>query len=179
MFLDGLGQLMPGLLARMSSWWIGRRGLTLLYRGQRQATSRILSPLARVDPSANKALIERMRSVGLSNGEIAGFAAQWHEYPVPPIAAPPGLAGQPLGAVGVTMSRSVGLATHFAAGGVIQLIKLPAASVHRPFGWPCLELEAEYVTLDEVPPDAILRPLAAASVPSLRVNERHQIVLGS
>lgn len=70
------GRLKSNLIGRISSWWLGRRGLVLLYRGQRQATAQILSPLARVDPDGCKALIQRMRSVGLRDDEIAGYAAR-------------------------------------------------------------------------------------------------------
>lgn len=170
---------MRGLLARLSSRWLSRRGFMMLYRGQQQATHLILSPLARRDPATAEALLGRLRGAGLSDNAIAGYAARWHDHPVPPIAAPPGLAGEPLGAIGVTTSRIVGIAAHFAAGGVVYVLRVPATLALRPLGWPCLEMEAEYVMLDTVAIEGTARTLSATSLPSLKVNERDQMVLGS
>ena len=169
---------MAGLLGRLSARWLGGRGLVVLYRGQREATPRILSPLARRDPAASAALVERMRNAGLGDAEIAGYAARWHDHPVPPVAAPPGLAGLSLGAVGIATSRIVGMAAHFGAGGVLHVLRLPATLALRPLGWPCLEMEAEHVVLNEIPIDAVARTIPADSVPALKVNERDQVALG-
>ena len=170
---------MAGLLTRIASRWLSHRGVVLLYRGQREATSRILSPLARHDPAASAALVERMRSAGLADAEIAGYAARWHEHPVPPVAAPPGMANIPLGAVGIATTRMVGLAAHFAAGGVVYVLRMPSALAITlpPLGLPSLELEAEHIVLDEVPSEAVVQTQPAGGLPSILVNERDQVLL--
>ncbi len=169
---------MAGLLAWLAATWLGGRSLIVLYRGQREATQRILSPLARRNPADSAALVEAMRAAGLRDAEIAGYAARWHVHPVPAVAAPPGLAGIPLGAVGITTSQIMGMAAHFAAGGVVHVIRVPAALALRPLGWPCLEMEAEHVVLNEAPVAAMAGIMPASRVPSLVVNERDLLVPG-
>lgn len=55
---------------------------------------------------------------------------------------------------------------------------MPASLALRPWGWPCLEMEAEHVVLDQLPPSSIAGSIAAGSLPPLKVNERDQVVLG-
>jgi hypothetical protein len=167
-----------GLLGRLSAGWLGRRNFVLLYRGQREPAERILSPLARRDPAAAEDLLTRMRAAGLDDMRIAGYAARWHEHPVPALAAPPGLGGLPLGAVGIAATAMVGLAVHHAAGGVVHVLKLPQGAAHPPLGWPCLELEAEHVVLGEVPQGGVARTVPAAGVPSLMVDARDRLAPG-
>jgi hypothetical protein len=81
-----------GLAGRVSQWWLTRRGLVVLYRGQGAATERILSPLARSQNiAASEHLVARMRAEGLTDPEIAGYTARWHTESVPAMFAPPNL----------------------------------------------------------------------------------------
>jgi len=97
-----------GMGGQISEWWLNRRGVTLLYRSQGQATSRILSPLAREQGvAASEQMVTKLRTVGrLSDTEIAGYTARWHTQGVPGALAPPGMAGQPLGSVGIWKTSS-------------------------------------------------------------------------
>src|SRR5262245_30351836 len=140
-----------GCATRVSQWWLNRRGVILLYRGQEVATNQILSPLAREEGiAASQALVARMRALGAEYHEIAGYTAMWHTRPVP--FGPPGLSGLPLGVVGIPTSRIPGIAANFAKDGVIYVIRVPQSVAIRPRIWPHLAAEQEHIILNQVPP---------------------------
>ena len=112
-----------------------------------------------------------MFSAALCPSEIAGFVVRWHDYPVPPIAAPPGLAGMTLGAVGITASGSITTAGYFARGGLIYCCHVPANVVVRPTGCSGLDLEQDVVVLHEIQAPFIVSRIPSRKVPSLMVNE--------
>jgi hypothetical protein len=168
-----------GLAGQVSQWWLKRRGLIVLYRGQEIATNRILSPLARDHGVvASEALVARLRSFGMSYDEIAGYTARWHTQPVPPFAAPPGMGGVPLGAVGIPTTRIPGIAAGFGDEGVSYVIRVPSSLGVKPLGWQGLQLENELVILNQVPPGAVVQAIPASRVAPLMVDGNGLLVPG-
>jgi hypothetical protein len=70
----------------------------------------------------------------MTSEEIAGYTARWHIQPVPPFAAPQGMAGLPLGATGIPTTRIPGIAARFGDEGVIYIIRVPRELAVRPMG---------------------------------------------
>lgn len=168
-----------GLAGQVSKWWLDRRGVMLLYRGQELATDQILSPLARTDGiAASRELVTRLRSLGMSSEEIAGYTARWYTQPVPPLFAPPGMAGVPLGAAGIPTSQIPGIAANFGEGGIIYVIRVPQSLALRPIGWQGLQVESERVILNQVPPGSIVQAIPASKVAPLMVDESGLLVPG-
>jgi hypothetical protein len=168
-----------GVFGQASQWWLNRRGTILLYRGQDIATQQILSPLARQQGvAASEALVARMRAMGMADNEIAGYTARWHTQPVPPFAAPPGLASQPLGAVGIPTTRLPGIAAQFGDDGVIYMIRVPKDAAISPNGWQGLQLESEYVILNQIPHGSIIKTIPAGRIAPLTVNEQGLLAPG-
>jgi len=103
-------------------------------------------------------MVTKLRTVGrLSDTEIAGYTSRWHTQGVPGALAPPGMAGQPLGSVGILTSRLPGIAVNFDDEGVIYVIRLPKTAAIRPLGWQNLRMENEFVILNQVPPNTIVK----------------------
>lgn len=168
-----------GMFTQASRWWLERRGLVVIYRGQEQATQQILSPLAREQGvAASEALVSRLRSLQLPDSEIAGYTARWHTTPVPGFDAPPGLAWQPLGSVGIPATGIPGIAANFGRQGVIYIIRIPKSAAIAPRGWQGLALENEYVILNQVPEGSIVQVIPASRVAPLLVNENALLVPG-
>jgi|GEM_PF-925257 len=168
-----------GMLGQVSNWWLERRGMIVLYRGQEMATSDILSPLAREQGiAASQEMVAKLRTFGLSNSEIAGYTAKWHSEPVPPFLSPPGMAGLPLGASGIPTTRIPGIAANFGDSGVIYIIRMPKSDAFIPFGWQGLALESEYIVFDQVPSGAIVKSIPASTVAPLMVNDSGLLVPG-
>jgi hypothetical protein len=172
--------LSRGLAGRVSQWWLDRRGVIVLYRGQEFATKGIVSPLARAESvAASEALVARLRSLGLDYSEIAGYAARYHNQPIPPFLAPPGLGGQPLGAVGIPTTRIPGIAADFAGdGGVIYVIRVPRGTAFLPRGWQGLQLENEYIILNQVPPGGVVNVIPAGRVAPLTIDGNNLLAPG-
>lgn len=167
-----------GVVGQVSRWWMDRRNVILLYRGQEVSTRSILSPLAREQGvAASEELVDRLRSFGASYEEIAGYTARWYTQPVPPFFAPPGLAGLPLGAVGIPTTRIPGIAAGF-GDGVIYVIRVPKPLAVSPIGWQGLQLENEYVILNQVPPGAIVQAIPSSEVAPLMVDANGRLVPG-
>ena len=161
-----------GMAGQISKWWLDRRGVIVLYRGQDRATSEILSPLARQEGvAASEALVARLRSHGLPDSEIAGYTARYHDNPVRAYDAPPGLAGQPLGAAGIPTTGLPGIAANFGEGGVIYVIRIPKNAVISPRGWEGLILEDEHIIFNRIPPGSIVQAIPASRVAPLTVNK--------
>ena len=168
-----------GMAGQVSHWWLERRGVVVLYRGQEQVTQNILSPLARQEGvAASQELVLRMRTLGLSDREIAGYTARWHSNRVPPFAAPSGMAWQPLGAVGIPTTRVPGIAANFARQGTIYVIRVPQNAAIPPQGWQGLALEHEFIILNQVPPGSVVQAIPASRVAPLMVNESGLLVPG-
>ncbi len=166
------------LTGRAADWWLQRRGLIVLYRGQAAPTARILSPLARAESvEASELLVGRMRAAGLPDSEIAGYTARWHTQPPPDFLVPPELAGQPVGAAGIPTTRIPGIAADFGGEGVVYLIRLPRSAAIQVPQWG-LAVENEYVILNQVGRDAVIEAIPASRIPALTVNETGQLVLG-
>lgn len=169
-----------GLAGQVSQWWLNRRGIIVLYRGQEMATNRILSPLARQqNVAASEALVARLRQEGLSYEEIAGYTARWHTQAVPAFAAPPGLDNVPLGSVGIPTTQIPGIAANFGEGGVIYVIRVPSNLAIKPITWQGLALENEHIILNQVPPGAIVQVIPASRVAPLMVDENGLLVPGN
>jgi len=168
-----------GMAGKVSQWWLNRRGVIVLYRGQDIATGQILSPLARQEGvAASQELVARMRTLGLTDAEIAGYTARWHTQPIPPFSAPDGLAGLPLGSVGIPTTSIPGIAANFGEEGVIYVIRMPRSMAIPPLGWQGLQLENEFVILNQVPAGSIVRVIPAQRVAPLMVNESGLLVPG-
>jgi hypothetical protein len=168
-----------GVAGRVSQWWLNRRGLIVLYRGQGQATERILSPLARDQSiAASEELVARMRIEGLTDAEIAGYTARWHTQPVPTMFAPPGLGGLPLGSVGIPTTRIPGIAANFGEEGVIYIVRMPSSSVIAPQGWQGLTLESEHIILNSVPAGSVVKTIPASRISPILINDSGLIVPG-
>ena len=69
-----------GPLANVSRWYLDRRGLILLYRGQELDTGEILSPLAREKGvAASVELYEQLLWKGSTREDIASFSARYSD----------------------------------------------------------------------------------------------------
>lgn len=168
-----------GLAGQISKWWINRRGMIVLYRGQEIATDRVLSPLAREQGvAASEALVQRLRSMGMSFEDIAGYTARWHTEPIPSMLAPPGLGGVPIGSVGIPTTRIPGVAADFGEGGVIYVIRIPKEAAIRPLGWQGLLAEDEFVVLNEVPAGGIIKAIPVSDLAPLLVDANGLLVPG-
>jgi hypothetical protein len=168
-----------GWTGRASNWWINRRGLMILYRGQATPTTRILSPLAREEGvGASERLVARMRAAGLSDEEIAGYVARWHTQPVPEFLVPQGLGGQRLGAVGIPTTRIPGIAAQpeFGARGVVYVIRVPRGAAIQVPRWG-LSVENEWVILNRLPEGSTVGAISPARIPPLTVDEAGRLVL--
>lgn len=160
-----------GLAGSVSRRWLNRRGLIVLYRGQQTATDTILSPLARSQTvAASEALVARMRALGLDSSEIAGYTARYHDQLIPRFLAPPGLSGEPLGAVGIPTTRIPGIAAQFGDEGVIYVIRVPQGAAILPRGWQGLQMENEHIILNRVPPRGVVNAIPASRVAPLTVD---------
>jgi hypothetical protein len=169
-----------GFSGNLSQWWLNRRGLIVLYRGQGQATDQILSPLARQESvAASEALVERLRRLGLNDQDIAGFTARWHNQPVPGILAPPGMGGQPIGAAGIPATNIPGVAANFGEGGVIYVIRLPRSAAINPIAWQGLAIENEFIILNQVPRGSVVQAIPANRVAPLLVDENGLLISGA
>jgi hypothetical protein len=167
-----------GAAGRASQWWLDRRGMMVLYRGQSQYAAEILSPYARdYGVGASEALVQQMRAAGLTDQEIALYTAQWHTTPVPGQFTFPELAGQPLGAAGIPTTTIPGVAANFGKGGVVYIIRLPAGSAIKVPPWG-LAVENEWVVLNKIPEGSIVDVVPATSLPALEVDDAGRLMLG-
>jgi hypothetical protein len=183
---------------KAAEWWLNRRGLILLYRGQGMATTTILSPVASTGGvGTSEELVAQMRAAGLSDSEIAHKTAFWSNNPVPPQLAPLGLGWQPLGGAGIPMTRIPGVAADFAetrAGDMIQqlgshrpawpqvrpvvyIIRLPKNAVIQVPPWG-MSVEHEWVILNQVPYGAVIDAVPATSLPTLTVDASGRLIPG-
>ena len=168
-----------GLFGKVSKAYLDRRGVFILYRGQLIPTQQILSPLAREQGvAASQNLINRLRSIGIADADIAGFTAKFHDEPVPPFGAPAGLAGQRLGAGGIPTTTLPGIAAHFGPEGVIYTIRMPKTGAIVPNGWGGLTAENEVIIFNQVPKDSIVHMFPAKRVAPLTVDENGLLAPG-
>jgi hypothetical protein len=161
-----------GMGGQVSQWWLNRRGVIVLYRGQDRATSEILSPLARQEGvAASEALVARLRALGLSDSDIATYSARYHIQNLPQSVAPPGMAGLGPGSVGIPTTRLPGIAAGFGDDGVIYVIRVPRGAAIAPRPWQGLHMEDEYIILNQVPPGSIIQAIPAKRVAPLTIDD--------
>lgn len=163
----------PGLVGRLGQRWADLRQFQILYRGQGAATSEIVSPAARAGgQGASRSLYDAMKAQGMTDLEIAGLTAKWNNQPVPPFNAPHGMAGQPLGGVGIPTTRLPNIAADFAQPtGVIYVMRLPKgmAVPASGGGWGQMSaLEQEWVVFHQIPNGMVVRTLPASAAAPLR-----------
>jgi hypothetical protein len=169
-----------GLGGRVATWWLNRRGLMILYRGQSSASRDILSPLAREQGvAASESMVARMRLLGLSDMEIGGYTARWHTQRVPEFFAPSGMAWEPLGSVGIPTTRLPGIAANFGEDGVIYILRVPRDSAILPIGWQGLQLENEFIILNSVPSGSIVKVIPASRVSPILVDDSGLLIPGA
>jgi uncharacterized protein DUF4157/LysM domain-containing protein len=159
---------------KAADWWLNRRGLIVLYRGQGVRTANILSPIARTDGlAASEELVARMRASGMSNSEIARITGFWSDQPVPGQVYP-GFDGEPLGGVGIPTTRLPSVAANYGEKGVVYIIRMPKGSaIHVP-PWG-LSVEHEYVILNQIPREAVVGTVPLHKIPPLMVNDLGQL----
>lgn len=163
----------------VSQWWLNRRGLIVLYRGQAEATPQIFSPLARTQGiAASEAMVARLRAIGMPDAEIAGYTARWHSTVPPDFLLPPGFAGEAIGAAGIPATRIPGIASNFGPDGVIYILRMPRSLPIRPMGWQGLRAESEYVILNEVPAGTIVEAIPASRVSPILVDDTGLLIPG-
>jgi hypothetical protein len=161
---------------KIAQWWLHRRGLIILWRGQGQPTTQILSPLARESSvSASEAMVARMRAAGLTDEEIAAYTAKWHTQPVPRQFAPAQLANQPLGAAGIPASRLPGVASNFGDEGIVYIIRIPENAAIKVPQWG-LAVENEWVILNQGPEGSVVGYMPPSKIPALEVNEAGRLI---
>lgn len=176
--VDAILTRAQGWIQRSSMWWVNRRGEIILYRGQREMTSRILSPMAREKGlAASRAIEERLRAAGVTSEEIALLTAQCHNAPVPPCWAPPGMAWELHGSAGIPTTRLPGVAAGFGGDSVVYVIRLPKTAAIKVPKWG-LSVENEWIVLHEIPQDAIVRVIPASRIPPLMADDFGQLVPG-
>jgi hypothetical protein len=161
---------------KMAEWWLNRRGLIILWRGQGQPTTQILSPLARESGvAASEAMVARMRAAGLTDQEIAGYTAKWHTQPIPVQFTPAQLADQPLGAAGIPASQLPGIASNFGDEGIVYIIRIPKITAIKVPQWG-LAVENEWVILNQIPKGSVVGYMPPSKIPALEVNEAGQLI---
>jgi hypothetical protein len=165
-----------GLAARVSKWWLDRRNLILLYRGQGMATPLIESPLAQQEgTAASEALVAHLRQLGLDYPEIASQTAMFHHGPYPGFMPPAGIpATFGPGAAGIPSSTIPAVAARFGAlseQGVVYVIRVPKSVPVKPsMVWQGLEAEDEYVFLNRIPPGAVVQMIPVTRIPAIVVD---------
>lgn len=171
-----------GLAGGVSRWWLERRGVIVLYRGQDKVHIDLLSPLARQDGvAASQALVARMRGHDLSSQDIATYAARWHSEPIPAPFAPPGMALEPLGATGIPTTRLPGVAASFAgsgADGTVYILRMPTGAAIKPVPWHNKVLEDEWIILDRIPPGSVVKTMPARQLGPLMVDPDGRLIPG-
>ena len=175
-----------GLSSRVSRWWLQRRGLIVLYRGQGEATQRILSPLARQEGvAASRTMVARLRAMELTDQEIATFTARYHTGPLPPTARLPGMGpvpgipGQGWGSAGIPTTRLPALAAAYADEGVVYIVRVPRATAIQPRPWQALEIENEFIILNEIPDRAVIQAVPARTIAPINVDGSGQLISGA
>ncbi|SMC69883.1 hypothetical protein [Kibdelosporangium aridum] len=164
----------PGLVGRMAHGWAEMRGFQVVYRGQGAPTAEILSPAARAGGvDSSRALYDSMRAQGLTDLEIAGYTARWNDQPVPAFDAPPGMADQPLGSVGIPTTRLPNVASDFAQTptGVIYVLRVPRGQgvPVGQAGWGMQSaIEQEIVFFHQLPNGMVVRTMSPTVAPPLR-----------
>ncbi len=159
-----------GMIGQVSKWYLDRRHIMVLYRGQEIAVTPIVSPLAREQGVlASEELLARLRTMGLSDFQIATASARYHSGLLP---SRYGVgAGIPVGAVGIPTSGIPGVAAGFAENGVVYVLRAPKSIVFKPKPWEGLEAEDEWTIFNQVPAGTIVRVVPANTLPALGVND--------
>lgn len=167
-----------GYTGRMADWWMNRRGLVMLYRGQGQPTTKILSPLARGEGgvAASEAMVARMRALGITDDEIAAYTAQLHSQPAPGPYTLPKLVGERVGAAGIPTTRIPGVAANFGDTGVVYVIRAPRAGAIKVPPWG-LSVENEWVVLHQIPDDWVVGTISPPRIPALEASEAGKLML--
>jgi hypothetical protein len=88
------------------------------------------------------------------------------------------MAEMPMGSVRVSTTRIPGIAGNFGSEGVIYIIRVPKNLAVKPLGWQGLQLESEYVILNQVPPGGVVQSISASRVASLLVDGSGLLVPG-
>ncbi len=142
-----------GLTGKAANWWLNRRGLIILYRGQVAGIDEILSPWARKHGmAASRNLVRRMHDAGYSDEAIASFTARFHTERVN-IA---GLGEARWGAAGIPTTRIPGVAAPYAGNtGSIAIIRTQRTLPIRPSD-PWYPAEQEWVFFHTIPQDHVL-----------------------
>jgi RHS repeat-associated protein len=157
------GEMMAnrGKLAGMAESWMNMRGFSVLYRGQGSATSEVLSPLARKEGiSASESLIKRLRDSGLTDEEIAGFTARYHDGIVPQT-------GECLGAAGIPSTQIIGVAGPYAGeSGIINVLRVPSNLPVKPAS-PWYPAEYEMVFFNNISKGSVVKTLPSNAAPWL------------
>ncbi len=167
-----------GMAAQVSKWWLDRRNLIVLYRGQDIAAMPILSPFARTEGAAgSEALLARLRAGGMSDVEIANESARYHLRPYDGTDYP-ALSGLPASAVGIPTTTIPGIAAGFAEDGVIYILRVPKSLVVKPVPWQNLVQEEERTIFNAVPPGSVVRMVPARRVAPLVVDDRGLLAPG-
>jgi hypothetical protein len=170
-----------GLRGRLANWWLDKRKLDVLYRGQRSGP--IMSHMARNQGlAASEKMYQEAIGAGLSREEIAGFTAKWNYQAVPPVFAPKGLGDQPIGSVGIPATSIPGIAKPFSqstdptlggpdqSAGKIYIIRAPRGQAATPDS-TYYPLEQEKVFFHEVPQEHIVGEIPPESIPALQANQ--------
>ena len=172
-----------GLIAKTARKWIDKRGYEITYRGQSSGTTPILSPLARTNGvEASEALLGRMRTAGMTDGEIASMTARFHgveteagmvrfgfqgEDEIINKILNSGLVGEKMGAVGIPTSKIPGIASSFAYSdeGVLFAIRLNKGKAVKPVSpRPELNFEEERVVFNQIADRDIFRRYSPTQV---------------
>src|SRR5579864_2326521 len=162
------------LTGKAADWWLNRRGLIVLYRGQGMRTANILSPIARTDGlAASEELIARMRANGIDDSQMARMTGFWNDQPVPE-AVYPGFGGERLGSVGIPTTRLPSVAGNYGEKGVVYIIRAPKGSAIQVPPWG-LSVEHEYVILNQIPREAVVGTVPLYKIPPLMVNDLGQL----
>ena len=164
-----------GLVRRISHGYLDWRGYRILYRGQGAPSSELLSPLAQQGGlEASQEMYNTLRSLGLSDADIAGYTAKFNFEPVPHgFTQPPMQPNQPLGGVGIPTTRLPNVAATFAKGesGIIYILRVPKNIPVEvgPYGWGQQSVvEFEHVIFHQIASGDIVRVISPTNIPPLR-----------
>jgi hypothetical protein len=172
--IQAAGSMPSSSLKRVAVYWLGRRGLKVLYRGQRrlQSNTDFLSSIASGERTyrndsgmeASVRLAGDLVRYGISPWQMS---AKWDAEPVTLFGLPSELQREVIGGAGIPFSTNLPVAAAYAQGeGEFIYVTLQRVEELRAAdGWG-YEWESEWVALHRVSRQSIVKCIRKGSLPS-------------
>lgn len=162
-----------GWLARWAEKTLNQQGLIMLYCGYRASPDPV--PTFTFGKRRPFAIPPNVTPRNLTEAELNSCIASWTVWfggwPVPLDAIPlakSAAADDPIGGLGILMSRIIGIARHHAGNdGTTYILRIPAQSVIPVPPWNLSAAEQGYVILHQVPPETVIGEVNPQAAPAL------------